>query len=216
MSYYVEKQYSGELSENAKKDLKIFFFDSFFKGSKRILDVACSVGRVISIDPGRIEGIDIDKDAVEIAKSKGLRIKVGNISKKIPYKSSGFDGIYCSQIIEHLEDPKRFLMEIKRLLRKRGRAAIITPDYLIASRKKNGNFWDDYTHIRPFTKTALKRVAIDAGFNNFIIYNFPPLGFRHLVRWGVLPKKLWVKLSQSAIVPKGRDLVMEIIKDEKI
>jgi len=212
MGYYTDKQYSKKLPENAKKDLRILFFDSFLKDSERILDLGCSTGRVISLSPERIEGVDIDKKALEIAKSKGYNVKYADIKKKLPFKNSSFDVVYCSQVIEHLEKPLNLMKEINRILKKDGKAVLVTPDYLIASKNKKINFWDDYSHKTPFTRKSLKRLAYDAGFIKSRVYHFPSIGFRHLMRAGLLSKKTWIKLEKIPFVWKKQDLILEIVK----
>jgi len=214
MSYYTDTQYSGQLPKGAKKDLKIFFFDSVFKNSKKMLDVGCSVGRIMEIAPEKFEGIDIDKKALEIAKKKGLKVKFANITEKLPFGKESFDGVYCSQIIEHLEDPLHLVLEVKRILKKGGKAVFITPDYLISSRAKRNNFWDDYTHKTPFTRQSLKKISCDAGLKRFRSYHFPGRIFRQLIRKGIISKEEWIKIEDSPFVTKSHDIVLEIIKQK--
>lgn len=51
---------------------------------------------------------------------------------------------------------------------------------------KNG-FYDDYTHKRPYTKTALKQIAVDAGLIDIIVEHRPAdiRGLGWLIRRGV-------------------------------
>ncbi|MEM4330486.1 MAG: class I SAM-dependent methyltransferase [Candidatus Pacearchaeota archaeon] len=212
MSYYAEKQYIDELPQNAIKDLKILFFSSFFKDCKRILDVGCSVGRVISLDPKRIEGVDIDKVALKIASSKGYSVKFADVSRKLPFKDSSFDGVFCSHVIEHLFDPKKALLEMKRVLKNKGKIVIITPDYIMTSRKYKNGFWSDYTHKRPFIPESLEKLAFDCGFRKYRVYHFPSFGFRHLMRFGLLSKDQWIKLEKIPFIWKGQDLILEAVK----
>lgn len=211
-NYYVDKQYYSDISINAKRDLRILFFDSFFKDSKNILDIGCSVGRVLSIDPKRIQGIDIDKKALGISKKRGYKVKFADVTEKLPFKDESFDAIFCSQVIEHLEDPLDALTEMVRVLAKQGRLILITPDYLINSHKKKSGFWGDYTHKRPFTSESLKRIAYDSGFKKFRVYHFPGKGFRNLMRWGLLSKESWIKIEKFPFILKSQDIILEAIK----
>lgn len=211
MNYYTDKQYLEELPKNAKKDLKILFFDNFLKKNGKILDIGCSVGRIISIAPKKIQGIDIDKKALEIAIKKGYNVEYANAEKKLPFKDNQFAGIYCSQVIEHLDSPLNLFKEIFRILEKGGKAIILTPDYTKTSNKEKG-FWADYTHKRPFTKETLRRICFDASIENYKIYNYPGKGFRNLIRAGILNKNNWIKIEKYNFIWKGNDLILEIIK----
>ncbi len=213
MNYYTDKQYSGNLSSNAKKDLSILFFDSFLKDSKKILDIGCSVGRIISLSPSKIEGVDIDKKALQIAKSRGCKVQYANISEKLPFKDESFDAIFLSQVIEHLENPLFAMQEIKRVLKKNGKLVAITIDYKMTHYKEKNGFWSDYTHKTPFIKESLKRVSYDAGLAKFRVYHFPGFGFRHLMRLGLLSKESWIKLEKFPFIWRGQDLILEAIKN---
>ena len=212
MSYYTEKQYSNPLPSNAINDLKIFFFESFLKDSKKILDIGCSVGRIMGLYPEKFEGIDIEKDALDIARKKGLKVKYANVIDKLSFKDNSFDAVYCSQIIEHLDEPLHLVLEVKRILKKGGKAVFITPDYLISSNAKINNFWDDYTHKTPFTRQSLIKISKDANLKKFRSYHLPGLFFRHLIRFGLLSKENWIKINNKWFVTKSHDIVLEIIK----
>jgi ubiquinone/menaquinone biosynthesis C-methylase UbiE len=59
-----------------------------------------------------------------------IRTKYCNLvadAQYLPIKSDSIDIVLCSQVLEHLEDPKRCLREIKRVLRCGGIAVIDFP-----------------------------------------------------------------------------------------
>jgi len=211
--YYTDIQYSEHLPENAKQDLNLLFFKSFLKDSQKILDIGCSKGRFIEIDPQRIEGIDMDKKALEICKKKGFRVKYCDISKGLPFKNESFDAVFFSQVIEHLEDPLFVMKEIHRILKKGGRLVVVTIDYKITHHKGENGFWSDYTHKTPFIKESLDRIAYNAGFDKHRVYHFPGKGFRNLMRKGKLSKEKWINIQKSSLVWRGQDLILEAIKD---
>ncbi|HEY4489338.1 MAG TPA: class I SAM-dependent methyltransferase [Candidatus Paceibacterota bacterium] len=158
MSYYSDVSY-------ASRDpwFMRLYFNRWFKETKGpILDVACSVGHFIAIAPNQIEGIDKDEDSLRKARAQGFNVRRIDIDKGEMSTLPGghYEGVYASQIIEHLAHPLSFMKEIHRVLTPGGRAVILTPNipYMLP------HFWDDYTHIRPFTKAALTMIARDAGF----------------------------------------------------
>lgn len=51
-----------------------------------------------------------------------------NVEGGLPFPDHGFDLVWCSEVIEHLHDPRSFLGEIERVLRPGGAAILTTPN----------------------------------------------------------------------------------------
>src|SRR6266550_2993295 len=110
------------------KRLEIF---SKYK-NKLFLDAGCGLGVIgemlkqqYSIVP---YGIDINKDAVEQSKKRGVKAVVGSLEDIWPYRSNFFDGIISIQVIEHLVNTDLFLIEANRVLKKNGIIILTTPN----------------------------------------------------------------------------------------
>ncbi|PJE57917.1 MAG: hypothetical protein COU81_03575 [Candidatus Portnoybacteria bacterium CG10_big_fil_rev_8_21_14_0_10_36_7] len=180
MTYYSEKKY-------AKKDdlwFERFCFNRWFEHvSAPILDIGCATGNFVAVNPGIIEGIDIDKDSLKIAMERGLNARYLDAEKMNNLSSNHYNGIFAKQVIEHLDNPLEFMKQIHRVLKPGGRAVLLTPNCPWALRKF---FWDDYTHKQPFTLKSLKTISQDSGFSKLKISyeyrSFPGLGwlFRNL------------------------------------
>jgi ubiquinone/menaquinone biosynthesis C-methylase UbiE len=67
----------------------------------------------------RLEGIEYMDDALKLAKKfhPEVTIKKGNIYE-LPYKANSFDLVICTEVLEHLDDPKAALLELKRVAKK--------------------------------------------------------------------------------------------------
>ncbi|MFM2061303.1 MAG: hypothetical protein RLZZ507_973 [Cyanobacteriota bacterium] len=52
----------------------------------------------------------------------------GNLAKPLPFKTNEVDLLYCSEVIEHLENPEFILDEIKRVLKPNGYLILTTPN----------------------------------------------------------------------------------------
>lgn len=85
--------------------------------SPKILDVGCSTRKM----SGAI-GIDIDP-------ASHADIKHDLNVYPYPVEDNSFDRIYAKHLIEHLDDPRRFIQEIQRILKPSGRAFIETPHF---------------------------------------------------------------------------------------
>jgi len=98
----------------------------------KVLDAGCGDGELGKMlkDFKKVDvyGVDISRKGVEIAKKKGLRGKVADISKKIPYADNSFDLVFASEAIEHVMNPDVFLKEIRRVVKPGGHILITTPN----------------------------------------------------------------------------------------
>lgn len=123
----------------------------YLKKQKRVLDVGCGIGKLMSRAPEKIEGIDIDKEKVEVCKKAGLKARVGN-ALDLPYEDESFDGVHASHIIEHLT-PRELhtaLSEMDRVLEPDGLLIIRSPHF-------HRGFWLEIDHVRPYPpETILK------------------------------------------------------------
>lgn len=75
----------------------------------------------------------------------------------LPLRSGCVDALYASHVIEHLDEPARFLKEVKRVLRPGARAHVRTPNFL----SPNARADPDHKHV--FTFISLYKMARDAG-----------------------------------------------------
>ncbi len=89
-----------------------------------VLDVGCGEGytlaRLQSEKIGtKFEGIDNMDDAIALAHKvhPKLEVKKGDIYE-LPYKSNSFDLVICTEVLEHLDNPKKAYRELLRVSRK--------------------------------------------------------------------------------------------------
>ncbi|MCK4669639.1 MAG: class I SAM-dependent methyltransferase [Nanoarchaeota archaeon] len=140
---------------------------------QKTLDVACADGSFsakLKKDFGfETHGIDISKNAVKSANNRGVKAKVHNLEKAIPYPDGSFDLVLASEVIEHLYDTDFFISELKRVLRKGGILILTTPNLVSLTNRvrilfgKYPNFVPEYRipggagHIRAYTVPILKQ-----------------------------------------------------------
>ena len=111
------------------------------KKASLVLDLGCGYGFFISrlneaCPAARVIGTDISRFQIENAKLRKIR---GSLlvccAEYMPFKSSVFDCIVCSEVIEHTVSPKVALLEIERMLRTDGYLYISTDNPLSIFRK---------------------------------------------------------------------------------
>jgi 2-polyprenyl-3-methyl-5-hydroxy-6-metoxy-1,4-benzoquinol methylase len=93
----------------------------------------------------------------------GFDISDADFEKEhIPAKDNSYDIAICLALIEHLADPGFFLSEIKRVLKPGGILWLSTPDIEVSK----FSFWDDPTHVHPYTRKSLRMVLNMTGFSS--------------------------------------------------
>ena len=82
-----------------------------------------------------------------------IKFSLNDIDKdKLPFENNFFDAIYSKSLIEHINNHQLFFSECKRVLKESGKIIIYTPDW----ETQYLHFYDDLTHIKPFTTISLE------------------------------------------------------------
>lgn len=108
-------------------------------GDKVILDIGCGAGHgsnMLSHKYKKVYGVDISEDAIQYAKenwnTENIEFKVGS-ALDIPFPENTFDEVAAFEVFEHLNDWRKFLSEIKRVLKPEGKVYISTPNKTLYS-----------------------------------------------------------------------------------
>jgi SAM-dependent methyltransferase len=100
---------------------------------------------------------------------------------QLPETDESFDFIICYHILEHIEDDKRAMSELYRVLKKEGQIFIQTPfkegeiyeDDAIKDRQQRNIHFGQEDHVRIYSSAGLKQRLEKIGFITSIEY-FPP------------------------------------------
>lgn len=104
------------------RNIRIAKVRPYLKG--RVLDFGCGVGALTEYcQPDNYYGIDIDKDALEVAQTKHPGY---NFSNEFPLFEK-FDSIIALAVIEHIPDPAGLLEKFKQILSQSGTIIVTTP-----------------------------------------------------------------------------------------
>ena len=183
-------EYSGFFKSQRDKYFKKIL-SNHFKNIPLVVDVGCGQGDFLTQAKElgiNAEGID-DKDFwVTRCVKKGLKVKKGSIFE-IPYDDNSVDGIFLQSVLEHA-DPVKSMKEISRVIKNEGVVAISCPT-------PEKHFWDDPTHVRPYTIKSLSTLFEMFGFKvthkNYVFAEL--LGMT--VTWNGLFK--WLNLIPTSI-----------------
>lgn len=102
-----------------------------FSPSPRILDAGCGTGyNLVEFGPlGEAEGVDVSAEAVEFCRRRGLgRVQRAPL-EQLPFPDGCFDLILATDVIEHLDDDRRALGELRRVAAAGGRLVVTVPAY---------------------------------------------------------------------------------------
>jgi len=170
------KKTDNYLKHTSKNPLQKLLIDNFFNNLlaaikdlkvDSILDVGCGEGftlqRLYKNKIGkRLEGVDFQKSAIEIGTKlhPDLALKQGNIYN-LEYKDNSFDLVMATEVLEHLDDPKKGLKELIRVSKKYLLLSVPNePFFMIANflRGKNITRWgNDIEHIQHWTSKGFQK-----------------------------------------------------------
>lgn len=124
--------------------------------NKKILDYGCGPGDTLLVAKKMgipAYGIDLFDRSVSLAKKRGLKVTLGdyhNLNKY--YSKEFFDVIFLQSVVEHMSQPILELLALKQYLKPGGYLIISSPT-------PSTYFWDDPTHVRPFTPKSFQIMA---------------------------------------------------------
>lgn len=126
---------------------------------------------------------------------------------RLEHDDESIDFVTMNAVIEHIKNPDNIFIEIRRVLKKNGLVFVRTPNWQMDLK----NFYNDPTHIRPYTPQSLKQT--------FELYNLKTIFIEPgLVEkswfWWQLPNKIKWKIS-SLINGGTKSLIGVGVKNNK-
>ncbi len=162
---------------------------------KRLLDLGCGIKPFRHVyDKYSESSVGIDVAQSPHGTSEADVIYDG---KKIPFPDQEFDYVFCTEVMEHVPEPKDFLKEIYRVL-KPGGVLIMTIPFMVPLHEEPYDFYR-------YTKYGLKHLLEASGYSSHTIKPFSEyfgviisLSIAiHLKFWNVIGKKFHVPLIYS-------------------
>lgn len=125
----------------------------------RLLDVGCGTGNLLlrirelgyrhtllGVDLGEYEDLP---DSIAFTRAP---------AQDMPFEDGSIRIVTCCQVIEHIPDPYPAIAEMVRVLEPGGWLYVEAPSLRSMLDPFGQNFFDDPTHLRPYTQTALRRL----------------------------------------------------------
>jgi 2-polyprenyl-3-methyl-5-hydroxy-6-metoxy-1,4-benzoquinol methylase len=179
MNQYADDEYaSGVYREYAKsRSLKIatarprvFAIKQRTTGN-RLLDVGCATGFFMEAAEEAgfdVRGVEFSSVAISLARPDiRNRIVRGDVNALLSRETEKFDVVTAFDIIEHVQDPARFLRDIAEILRPGGVIAISSPDTGHVLRYLMGSKWpmlQPMQHTVLFSRRSIAALLERCGF----------------------------------------------------
>ncbi|MGP8245045.1 MAG: class I SAM-dependent methyltransferase [Bryobacteraceae bacterium] len=163
--------------EYVKNGQKVYL--PYFAGRRAVLDIGCGRGEfLVHLRDAGIpaRGIDLSRESVALCRSKGLEAETADLFQYLAsLPEASLDGIFCGQVVEHLE-PGR-LPQMIRLA-----ASRLEPNGLIAIETPNPeclaifatHFYLDPTHARPVPHPLLRFYLEESGIGRIELLRLAP------------------------------------------
>lgn len=168
--------------KNLKKYLENYttFFSSRAEDCERFYNtvnklLSFSKKNLISVDKKILDVGSGDKEFFNLCLKKKIDISeidgsagIDFEKDKLPFENENFEIIIFNAVIEHLYNPNLVLSEIYRILKKGGVLIITAPNYHYTYKY----FYDDPTHVHPYTPRSLIKVLEMNNFTENFVYPF--------------------------------------------
>lgn len=191
------------------------------KGGTRLLDAGCGTGTYLRLaaELSSSRAVGVDRDACRLAEARAARVSTALASGDLlhlPFRAASFDRVLASEVLEHVEDDRRALSELRRVLVPGGILAVSVPhadfpfwwDPVGAAREAAGaaplrsgplvGIW--WGHLRLYRPRELATAVSAAGLRVEMVeeathHAFP---FSHLLLYGV-----GKPLLEKGLLPDG-------------
>jgi SAM-dependent methyltransferase len=127
---YWDRQYADRCDVNFEHTLRQNTYLWLVDGCRNVVELGCGLSPfcVLASKTMSATGLDLSERAIRFLKSMYPLVSwhVGD-AVFTPFPDASFDAVVSGELIEHLEDPTRLLLEMERLCRPGGRMVLSTP-----------------------------------------------------------------------------------------
>ena len=162
---FSSNEYSELFSREQRRGKYIFeFVKKFLLKKGKVLEIGCGTGGILKTFKDKshyVEGLEIDKNAVNFSKTKGINAKFGDID----LCKKKYDLIILSHVFEHIAYPKEFLLKLKNIVKKGGIVYVEVPG-MENPVVKNKNYATQLGHLFYYNERTLSKLFLNFKFRN--------------------------------------------------
>lgn len=148
-------EYPGLLTEYLTRE-----YLAGYRGSK-LLDLGSGRGEFLhGFARQGFDALGIDRSRPSQPKFSEPVIEADYEKSGLPFADGEFSVLFSKSVFEHITDIGKLLSECHRVLGPAGRMVTLVPDWTAQWR----HFYDDWTHVRPFTLNGLSECIACHGF----------------------------------------------------
>jgi 2-polyprenyl-3-methyl-5-hydroxy-6-metoxy-1,4-benzoquinol methylase len=135
----------------------------------KLLEIGCGDGLMLERMRERgwtVEGVESDPECIRRTKARGLKCHLGDL-RQLALPDNAFDAIYMGNVIEHIYEPKNFLLECLRVLKPKGNPIIVTPNSRSFGHWYFRQDWrglEPPRHLQIFDTEGLRQLCEATGF----------------------------------------------------
>ena len=159
--------------KNSSRPMSSFKYVYPYLKQKKVLDLGCRDGVYLKLFSRDSIGIDIDSKSIEICKKSGLNVEKINLNRdKLDFPKESFDVVFCSHVLEHLENPVKIIRNARRLIKNKGYIIVGLPieKNLIRTVLRDDYFKNHEGHIYEFSTRNIQEILNLNGFSMEKIY----------------------------------------------
>lgn len=137
---------------------------------EKVLDIGCGSGASLleaQALGAQAYGVEADPNVEHLAGALGLRIHQGNIGDR-PFPELAFDLIVLNQVIEHIPEPDKAMMQVADRLAPGGRIVMVFPNRNSIWCRVMGARWINWHipyHLHHFDRRSFERMARRCGLD---------------------------------------------------
>jgi SAM-dependent methyltransferase len=153
------------------------------RDANSILEIGCGPGFFkahLNVNQNRkIYGLETNQVAAKMAVSKGYEVVSDSLDELLCNCQFRFDSIVLFQVLEHLENPRELLFQLKSLLKPNGRLIITVPNLDGYLRLVDPLLNLPPHHLTRWSQRTLEKVGLQLGFK-VIRFECEPLAKYHI------------------------------------
>jgi len=186
--------YMGLVTKGHRK-VANYLINKIKKDKPQLLDIGCGLTdqfEYLKESGWNPKGTELSKTFVKAYQKKGYNIVNGDVLK-MKFKEKEFDAIVIMAVLEHLTNPREYLLESRRILKDEGIVVIKIPNLHYTLMNSTKLSLAEQMHLFHFTPKTIKKLLTKCGFR--VIKNEPVLECGSETKIKHLAMIIWDKIS---------------------